>query len=128
MIIKALASLLICAGFAVPIMPQETGNHIPAVEQWRPLAQQALDDYGVSDQIETFLRVMQCESGGNTWAKNPTSTASGLMQHLASPYWPARAAAVSMPGVSPFDPIANVYASVYLLTTTGGGWSHWTCY
>jgi len=128
MIIKALASLLLCIGFAIPIMPQIKGNHIPAVEQWRPLAQQALDDYEAGDQIETFLRVMQCESGGNPDAKNPTSTASGLMQHLARPYWPARAVAIGMPGASPFNVIANVYASAYLLTTTGGGWSHWTCY
>lgn len=128
MIIKALASLLICAGVAVPIMPQETGNHIQQVEQWRPLVQQALDDYSIGDQIETFLRVMQCESRGDTWAKNPTSTASGLMQHLARPYWPARAEAIGMPGASPFDPIGNIYASAYLLTTAGGGWEHWTCY
>ena len=43
MIIKALASLLICAG-SVQIMPQEKGNYIDNVERWRPLAQQALDD------------------------------------------------------------------------------------
>ena len=128
MIIKALASLLICAGFAVPIMPQETGNYPYQVEQWRPLAQQALDDYNIGDQIETFMRVLACESGGNARAKNPTSTASGLMQHLARPYWPARAKAIGMPGASPFDPIANIYASAYLLTTAGGGWEHWTCY
>jgi hypothetical protein len=127
MIIKALASLLICAG-SVQIMPQTKGNHIDAVEQWRPLAQQALDDYGIPEQIETFLRVMHCESRGDPWAKNPNSTASGLMQHLARPYWPARAAAIGMPNASVFDPIANVYASAYLLTTPGGGWGHWTCY
>ena len=127
MIIKALASLLICAP-AVQIMPQETGNHISAVEQWRPLAQQALDDYGIGHEIGTFMRVLACESGGNARAKNPTSTASGLMQHLARPYWPARAAAIGMPGASIFNPIANVYASAWLLTTAGGGWEHWTCY
>ena len=126
MIIKALASLLICAG-SVQIMPQEKGNYIDNVERWRPLAQQALDDYNIGHEIETFLRVMTCESLGLPWAKNPNSTASGLMQHLARPYWPARAEAIGMPGASVFDPIANVYAAAWLLTQHGG-WSHWTCY
>ena len=125
MIIKALASLLICAG-SVQIMPQEKGNYIDNVERWRPLAQQALDDYNIGHEIETFLRVMTCESLGLPYAKNPNSTASGLMQHLARPYWPARAEAIGMPGASVFDPIANIYASAWLLTR--GGWSHWTCY
>ena len=126
MIIKALASLLICAG-SVQIMPQEKGNYIDNVERWRPLAQQALDDYNIGHEIETFLRVMTCESLGLPWAKNPNSTASGLMQHLARPYWPARAEAIGMPGASVYDPIANIYASAWLLTQHGG-WSHWTCY
>ena len=126
MIIKALASLLICAG-SVQIMPQEKGNYIDNVERWRPLAQQALDDYNLGDEIETFLRVMTCESLGYPYAKNPNSTASGLMQHLARPYWPARAEAIGMPGASVYDPIANIYASAWLLTQYGG-WSHWTCY
>ena len=126
MIIKALASLLICAG-SVQIMPQEKGNYIDNVERWRPLAQQALDDYNLGDEIETFLRVMTCESLGLPWAKNPNSTASGLMQHLARPYWPARAEAIGMPGASVYDPIANIYASAWLLSQYGG-WSHWTCY
>ena len=125
MIIKALASLLICAG-SVQIMPQEKGNYIDNVERWRPLAQQALDDYNIGHEIETFLRGMTCESLGLPWAKNPNSTASGLMQHLARPYWPARAEAIGMPGASVFDPIANIYASAWLLTR--GGWNHWTCY
>ena len=125
MIIKALASLLICAG-SVQIMPQEKGNYIDNVERWRPLVQQALDDYNIGHEIETFLRVMTCESLGLPYAKNPNSTASGLMQHLARPYWPARAEAIGMPGASVFDPIANIYASAWLLTR--GGWSHWTCY
>ena len=126
MIIKALASLLICAG-SVQIMPQEKGNYIDNVERWRPLAQQALNDYNIGHEIETFLRVMTCESLGLPWAKNPNSTASGLMQHLARPYWPARAEAIGMPGASVFDPIAYVYASAWLLAQYGG-WSHWTCY
>ena len=128
MIIKALIGWLICAA-PVQIMPQETGNYPYQVEQWRPLVQVALEDYGIPEQTDTFLRVMQCESMGDTNAKNPNSTASGLMQHLARPYWPARAEAIGMPGdTSPYNPIDNVYASAWLLTTTNGGWVHWTCY
>jgi hypothetical protein len=127
MIIKALIGWLICAP-AVQIMPQEYGNYPYQVEKWRPLVELALEDYGIPEQTDTFLRVMQCESMGDSNAKNPTSTASGLMQHLARPYWPARAEAIGMPDSSPFNPIANVYASAWLLTVRHGGWQHWTCY
>ena len=127
MIIKALIGWLICTA-PVQIMPQETGNYPYQVEQWRPLVYEALEDYGIPEQTDTFLRVMQCESMGDTNAKNPISTASGLMQHLAPPYWEARAEAIGMPGASPFNPLAYVYAAAWLLTTTNGGGVHWTCY
>jgi hypothetical protein len=37
-------------------------------------------------QIPELLRIVDRESGGNPHAKNPTSTASGLMQFLAE-WW-----------------------------------------
>ena len=131
MIIKALASLLICAGSAVQIMPQQAGNHIESVERWRPLVQEALDDYNIGHETETFLRVMTCESLGRPDAHNtsvyinPKDQASGLMQHMPR-YWDNRAEAIGWPEADIFDPIANIYASAWLLTR--GGWSHWTCY
>ena len=132
MIIKALVGWLICTA-PVQIMPQETGNYPYQVEQWRPLVYEALEDYGIPEQTDTFLRVMQCESMGLTTAHNtnvysdPKDQASGLMQHMPR-YWDNRAEAIGMPGASPFNPIANVYASAWLLTVKHGGWVHWTCY
>ncbi len=132
MIIKALLGLLI-GTFAVPIMPQEAGNHIDNVERWRPLVQEALEDYNIGHETETFLRVMTCESLGRPDAHNtsvyinPKDQASGLMQHMPR-YWDNRAEAIGWPQADIFDPIANIYASAWLLTAHGGGWGHWTCY
>lgn len=97
------------------------------VERWRPMALDALSIYGQEHQIDRFLRVMQCESGGNPDAYNSSSGASGLMQHLQV-YWPPRALRAGYEGFSPFDPEANIYTSAWLLfAATGGGWQHWEC-
>lgn len=73
--------------------------------------------------VDLAVRVISCESLGDPDAKNPRSTASGLFQHLAS-QWPPRAEAAGYPGVSVFDPVANVAAAAWLVYE-GGGWSHW---
>ncbi len=65
-------------------------EHAPArewsgtVEQWRPL----VEKYFAADQVDTAMRVMNCETGGtgDPNSKNPNSTASGLFQHLTK-YW-----------------------------------------
>ena len=81
-----------------------------------------------TDEVDTFMRVMHCESRGDPDAYNESSGASGLMQHL-SRFWDYRAEQVNMSGYSPFDPIANIHASFWLLTKRGyGGWVHWECY
>jgi len=70
---------------------------------------------------------MQCESGGDPLAKNPNSSASGLMQHLTR-FWDDRAASAGMPGADVFDPQANIWVSAWLaLAAPGGGWQHWVC-
>ncbi len=97
----------------------------PEVERWRATVVEALQEYGLEEEEETFMRVLWCESRGDPDAKNPESGASGLMQHIPS-YWPDRATAAGFHKASPFDPIANIYASVWLLDV--GGWSHWECY
>ena len=91
------------------------------VEIWRPLIEQ----YFEADQVDTALRVMACESGGDPDAKNPNSSASGLFQHLAK-YWNSRATAARFPGASVFDPEANIAASAWL--QRNHGWYHWSCY
>jgi len=124
--------------FCVPWVPS-----LPAVEvqeqygwqtdRWRPVVEEALEDYGISDQVDTFMRVLHCESRGDPNAlndgvyDNPKDQASGLMQHMPR-WWDDRVTAAGMPGYSPFNPVANIFASAWLLTTHGGGWSHWTCH
>ena len=94
------------------------------VERWRSDVRGALAEYGLSDEEDRFMRVMWCESRGDPDAVNAESGASGLMQHIPR-YWDDRARAAGFQGASPFDPIANIYASVWLLDV--GGWSHWEC-
>ena len=92
------------------------------VERWRSDVRGALAEYGLSDEEDRFMRVMWCETRGDPDAVNAESGASGLMQHIPR-YWDDRARFAGFQGASPFDPIANIYASVWLLDV--GGWSHW---
>lgn len=102
-----------------------------AVEQWRPQVTIAITHFGGDqDDVHRFLRIMQCESGGDPDAKNPNSSASGLMQHLTR-YWPDRAERAGRPGADVFDPEANIWVSAWLALGPadghGGGWHHWVC-
>ena len=85
---------------------------------------------GDEDDINRFLRIMQCESSGRPTAVNPASGASGLMQHLPR-YWPDRAARAGRPGADVFDPEANIWVSAWLALGPadghGRGWHHWVC-
>lgn len=111
-----------------------TSTTVPAgpfrgtVEQWRPLVTTAITHFGGNgNDVDRFLRIMQCESGGDPDAKNPNSSASGLMQHLTR-FWPDRAASAGRPGADVFDAEANIWVSAWLaLAAPGGGWQHWVC-
>lgn len=82
---------------------------------------------GDDDDVHRFLRIMQCESGGDPDAKNPNSSASGLMQHLTR-FWDDRSTRAGYSGADVFDPEANIYTSAWLaLTAAEGGWQHWVC-
>jgi len=82
---------------------------------------------GDQDDVHRFLRIMQCESGGDPDAKNPNSSASGLMQHLTR-YWPDRSERAGRAGADVFDPDANIWVSAWLaLAAPEGGWQHWVC-
>jgi soluble lytic murein transglycosylase-like protein len=91
------------------------------VEQWRDL----VSAHFSSSQVETAMRVLRCESGGNPNALNSSSGASGLFQHLAK-YWTERSTKAGIPGADIFDPVANVRVAAWLQKS--GGWTHWTCY
>jgi hypothetical protein len=88
------------------------------VEEWRSL----VSAYFAPSDVETALRVISCESGGDPNAVNPSSGAAGLFQHIPR-YWPDRAAAIGLPGASIFDPVANVAAAAWLVSTEG--WTPW---
>ena len=104
------------------------GQFWPNVERWRPAVTEAVYAWGGDDaDVHRFLRIMQCESAGRPDAKNPNSSASGLMQQLAR-YWPERAASAGVAGADVFDPYANIWVSAWLaLASPYGGWSHWVC-
>lgn len=73
------------------------------------------------DEVDTALRVMACESGGNPKAKNPRSSASGLFQILGG--W---ADHFGFPREWLFDPEINVETARRVWDIQG--WGAWTCY
>jgi hypothetical protein len=91
-----------------------------SVERWRPIVDMYFPDY----RVDWALRIIECESHGDPLAKNPTSTASGLFQHLGS-LWGERTAAAGWTGADIFDPFANIAMAAWLLDN--GGPSHWVC-
>ena len=92
------------------------------VEQWRPLVAR----YFPADQIDTAMRVLNCETGGtgNPNSYNDRSGASGLFQHLPK-YWAERSAKAGWEGASIMDTEANVAVAASLALES---WQHWTCY
>jgi hypothetical protein len=99
---------------AVTANPQvTTGRGMGSgVEQWRDLVAAYFPG-----EVDTALRVMACESGGNPGAYNP-SGASGLMQVM--PMW------FDIFGGDPFDPANNL--RVAALVRAEQGWGAWVCY
>lgn len=85
------------------------------VTQWRELVAK----HFLPEDVEMALRVMACESGGNPNAKNPTSTASGLFQHMRG-WW---SGAWGYPAFNPFDPESSVRAAAFLRYRNG--WTDW---
>lgn len=103
-------------------------NFIPAVEQWRSTVTTAIINYGgAASDTNRFLRIMQCESMGQPDVTNSSSGAAGLMQHMPQ-YWDQRAISAGFAGSSPYDPLANINVSAWLIyQASGGGWQHWVC-
>lgn len=97
----------------------------PQVEMWRPL----VSEYFAADQVDTALRVMECESGGDPNAKNPNSSASGLFQFLKTT-WDWTAEITGSPTYDeggPYDPVWSIRNAVWL-QSRGSGWNQWSCY
>jgi hypothetical protein len=78
------------------------------------------------------LAIADRESSFYPWAKNPYSSASGIMQHLAT-YWPGRAAAYLHRGwfgkgawpASVWDPRAQAIVTARMVGPEGD-WSPWS--
>lgn len=125
--------------FCVPWVPVSADVHVDntwgwQVDRWEPLVTHIAEMYDAVDEVDTFMRVMHCESRGDPYAHNtyvydnPKDQASGLMQHMPR-WWEDRVSKAGMAGYSPFDPVANIHASFWLLTLPRiGGWVHWECY
>lgn len=103
---------------AAPTAPSGDTGMGSNVEQWRSL----VASYFPADQVDTALRVMACESGGNPNAQNPSSGAAGLMQVM--PDW-APVFGVSYEAL--FDPATNL-SIAYALYASEGWASQWSCY
>lgn len=76
--------------------------------------------------VDTALKIAECESTLYPDNVNSLSGASGLFQHLPK-YWAKRSAAAGWAGADIFDPYANTAVAAWL-RYDAGGWSHWTCY
>ena len=114
---------------AEPYDPGVNETFIPNVERWRNDVVAAIAAYGgPASEVDLFLTIMHRESRGQPDATNPTSGAAGLMQHMPQ-YWDQRAISAGYAGASPYDPIANINVSAWLLyQAAGGGWGHWSTY
>lgn len=98
----------------------------PDVERWRPL----VATYFPDALLDQALSVMECESKGDPEAENPSSTASGLYQFIAST-WNWASANAGFSGVSVFDPEANIATAAFLVEYSVDrglpAWQHWVC-
>ena len=101
--------------------PAPSPTYGAGVEQWRGL----VEAYFPASGVTWAMRVMKCESGGDPNAKNPSSSASGLFQHLAR-YWDDRSAKAGWGGSDIFDPEANIAVAAWLYSG-GSGAGHWVC-
>lgn len=101
-------------------------DHPPAVEQWRGLVSQ----FFPSIRVEEALRIIDCESNGDTNAVNPYSGASGLFQFLPST-WATTAPNAGYAGASPLDPEANIASAAWLANRYQElgyyYWTPWSC-
>lgn len=104
-----------------PVLAHATGAGAAphSVEHWRPL----VATYFAPSDIDRALNTIWCESRGNSNAKNPNSSASGLWQHLAT-YWTDRSNRAGIPGASIWDPEASTIVAAWLVYSNGG-WGHW---
>ena len=76
--------------------------------------------YFDADEVQNALDIMECESGGDPTAYNP-SGATGLFQ-IKPEFW----SHLLRPGETLYNPEANVRVASVIVAASGG-WKHWTC-
>lgn len=79
--------------------------------------------------VEWALRIIDCESEGYKWAKNPHSTAAGLFQFLRSTWNMGPAKHFGWPSYDTgavYDPDLNIAGAAWLYANWGGT-SQWEC-
>jgi hypothetical protein len=100
------------------------GDQPANVTQWRSLVAEHFDPA----DLDRAMQILECESHGDPYAKNPRSSAAGLFQFLQGT-WDHAAGLLDLPTYAaggPYDAAANVEAAAWLVYE-GGGWGHWTC-
>ena len=112
-----------------PQWPADSGGR-RNVENWRSTVAQ----YWPADRVDCVLGIIYRESGGDPTARNASSNALGLMQHLGK-YWPSRAAGagfVDSDGLiaSPYNGAANIAAGKWVADWAeqyqGAWWKPWS--
>jgi len=96
------------------------------VEDWRPIVARHFPDRLVA----AALAVMDCESGGDPGAVNPSTGAAGLFQFLPGT-WAVAAPEAGVGDAPPTDGEANIAAAAWLAShyerRTGDPWRPWGC-
>ncbi|MGB5732053.1 MAG: hypothetical protein WBN24_10610 [Acidimicrobiia bacterium] len=112
-----------------PQWPADPGGR-QNVENWRS----TVAKYWPADRVDCVLGIIYRESGGDPTARNSSSNALGLMQHLGK-YWPSRAAGagfVDSNGLiaSPYNGAANIAAGKWVADwaeqNQGAWWKPWS--
>ena len=112
-----------------PQWPADPGGR-QNVENWRS----TVAKYWPADRVDCVLGIIYRESGGDPTARNASSNALGLMQHLGK-YWPSRAAGagfVDSNGLiaSPYNGAANIAAGKWVADwaeqNQGAWWKPWS--
>ena len=102
-----------------PAAPRDYSSTPATAEPWRSL----VEAYFGPGEVNRALWVIHCESSGDPNAKHPSSSASGLFQHLPK-FWEERSTKAGLAGANIFDPESNVAVAAWLVYQ-GGGWRHW---
>lgn len=102
-----------------PASPRDYSNVPADAAPWRSL----VEAYFAPADVDRALWVIHCESSGDPTAVHPSSSASGLFQHLPK-FWEDRSAKAGRAGANILDPDSNVAVAAWLVYS-GGGWRHW---